>query len=316
VNVNNQQSLAPSVNITANPNVISIGSTSLLVWSSSNANNCFASGAWSGTKALSGSEVVSPNVNSTYTINCSNNVGSANDSDTVIVNSVLGQTTTGLTAACVASPSVASINRNVQFVAGEFGGNAPYSYSWSGDITGSGQITNFIFSTTGRKNVTLRVTDTNGRVATANCSTQVNPTVVTVAPADEPPVVLATTDYATICEALGYVKPVVKAVAPVCKTYTSCSDGTTYEGTDTNGNTISNAGTTSTSGTVSTDTTATTQTANADTSAGSKSLLASIFLNGAGSPSRLGFVLIWYVMVLLFIGFIALIYSAVRRREI
>ena len=284
VSVNNQPSYAPAVNITATPNVINNGATALLVWSSSNTSNCYASGAWLGTKSLSGSETVSPSVNSVYSITCSNNVGSASDSDTVIVNSVLGQPPIAkFTAACVASPSVATVNSNVTFVAGKYGGTAPYYYSWSGDIAGSGDVKNFIFDSTGFKSVTLRVTDAYNRVATANCSVQVNPVRVTAAPVTPTTITVATTDYASICEALGYVKP--------STLINSTSTGT---GTDGNSN-IDNTLVTSANG--------------------NKSLAASLFFNDQGSPSRFSFILMLYIMAIFFIGFMALIYSAVKRRE-
>jgi uncharacterized repeat protein (TIGR01451 family) len=59
-----------------------------LSWNSDNANSCSASGAWSGTKVLSGSQAFS-NVSDgdyTYTITCANTHGSASDAVTVHVN--------------------------------------------------------------------------------------------------------------------------------------------------------------------------------------------------------------------------------------
>ena len=84
--VNQQQQLQPTVNLTANPNVINSGQAVTLSWFSNNANSCSASGGWSGSKSLSGSEIVYPSFTTTYTITCVNNVGLATDSETVIVN--------------------------------------------------------------------------------------------------------------------------------------------------------------------------------------------------------------------------------------
>ena len=60
-----------TVTISANPNPVTNGGASTLTWSSSNASTCAASGAWSGTKATSGSQVIG-NITqaATYTLTC------------------------------------------------------------------------------------------------------------------------------------------------------------------------------------------------------------------------------------------------------
>jgi len=74
---------SPSVEIKANgssvsPVTISYNSSVSLSWSSSNADSCQASGDWSGTKAISGSETIN-NItsNKSFTIICSGAGGSA-----------------------------------------------------------------------------------------------------------------------------------------------------------------------------------------------------------------------------------------------
>jgi len=80
----------PDVSITASPNYINLGSSSTLTWSSTNgATSCTASGAWSGVKASSGSEVVTPIVDSTYILTCTNSTGtSAPNSKFITVNTL------------------------------------------------------------------------------------------------------------------------------------------------------------------------------------------------------------------------------------
>ena len=85
VTVTIPQTQLPTVNIIANPDQVNQGYSSILSWSSTNANTCVASGAWSGSQSLSGTHVVTPNATSTYTITCSNGSGSAVDSSTVKV---------------------------------------------------------------------------------------------------------------------------------------------------------------------------------------------------------------------------------------
>ncbi|HEX5429453.1 MAG TPA: dockerin type I repeat-containing protein, partial [Patescibacteria group bacterium] len=56
-----------------------------------NATSCTASNAWSGTKATSGSQSVSPASTSTYTLTCTGSGGSGNASISVTVNAVVNQ---------------------------------------------------------------------------------------------------------------------------------------------------------------------------------------------------------------------------------
>lgn len=81
-----------TVDIKANgsdgPITISSNSSVSLTWTSSNANSCVASGNWSGSKSLSGSESIGNLLSSkTYTITCSGSGGSASDSVTINIES-------------------------------------------------------------------------------------------------------------------------------------------------------------------------------------------------------------------------------------
>ncbi|MDD5037319.1 MAG: hypothetical protein PHE55_21540, partial [Methylococcaceae bacterium] len=56
----------------------------VLTWLSSNANSCAASGAWSGTKSISGAQrIAGPNLNQVYTLTCT---GSGDAVSKTIVN--------------------------------------------------------------------------------------------------------------------------------------------------------------------------------------------------------------------------------------
>jgi hypothetical protein len=85
----------PTLSLTANPTSISSGSSSTLSWSSTNATSCTASGAWSGSKATSGTQSVSPTSTSTYNLACTGSGGTANASATVTVTSGGGSGNTG-----------------------------------------------------------------------------------------------------------------------------------------------------------------------------------------------------------------------------
>lgn len=83
----------PTVSLTANPTSVATGASTTLSWSSTNASDCSASGAWSGSKGISGSESVGPiSTPSTYTLTCRGSGGSASRSVTVTVPPPLGST--------------------------------------------------------------------------------------------------------------------------------------------------------------------------------------------------------------------------------
>jgi len=79
---------APTVSLSASPSSIDEGQSATLSWSSTNANSCSAS--WTSSSATSGSASVSPTATTTYSINCTGDGGSANDSVAVTVNEVTG----------------------------------------------------------------------------------------------------------------------------------------------------------------------------------------------------------------------------------
>ena len=78
----------PTATLAADPTVVKEGETTSLTWSSQNASTCTASGAWSGSKATSGTEA-SPALtdigNKTFTLVCSGNGGSVTATASVTV---------------------------------------------------------------------------------------------------------------------------------------------------------------------------------------------------------------------------------------
>lgn len=79
----------PTVTLSAQPASVSSGATTTLNWSTTNAENCTASGGWSGTRSVSGSASVGPVTQATsYTLQCFNSVG---DSDSRTVQVTVGQ---------------------------------------------------------------------------------------------------------------------------------------------------------------------------------------------------------------------------------
>jgi hypothetical protein len=78
---------APTLTLSANPGTINSGQQSVLTWNSSNATACTASGGWTGTRNLNGTETVGPLTQSTtYTLTCTGTGGSVSRNATVTVN--------------------------------------------------------------------------------------------------------------------------------------------------------------------------------------------------------------------------------------
>lgn len=78
----------PVVTINVTPSTILLGASATLTWSATNATSCTASGAWSGSKATSGSTSVTPGSGGsfTYTLTCTGTGGTGFNSATLTVN--------------------------------------------------------------------------------------------------------------------------------------------------------------------------------------------------------------------------------------
>lgn len=104
----------PWVSIIADPATITSGGSSILRWvSGGGVTSCTASGGgWSGTKAIEGTQVVSPTVSGTnYSIDCTGVTGPASDNVTITVNAPPAPT-----------PYVTIFNTNQ--------GNGTYNITW------------------------------------------------------------------------------------------------------------------------------------------------------------------------------------------
>ena len=92
-NVSYAPTAAPTVSIAVSPTAIAAGSPATLTWSSTNATACVASGSWTGTKASSGTQSVTPAATGSYSyvLTCMGNGGQASAS------AVLSATLVGVT---------------------------------------------------------------------------------------------------------------------------------------------------------------------------------------------------------------------------
>lgn len=81
----------PTLVFSANPISITAGASTTLQWDSTDADTCTASNGWSGSKAVDGSQAVSPTATTTYTLTCENEDGEVAKSVTVGVVSAAPQ---------------------------------------------------------------------------------------------------------------------------------------------------------------------------------------------------------------------------------
>ena len=105
------KSIEPTVTLTASPSTLASGASSTLHWSAVNALSCNAGGAWSGTKALTGTQSTGAlTANSTYTLTCAGPGGSAAQSATVTIASTAPTVTLSVGPNSIASGDSATLN--------------------------------------------------------------------------------------------------------------------------------------------------------------------------------------------------------------
>ncbi len=121
----------PTASVSANPATITVGQTTTLTWSCGNSTSATASGDWSGSKALTGHETVTPATSGTktYTITCSGSGGNVSASAQVTVNDLPVPPTASI------SPPSATVpfGETKNFSCPATGVPAP-TVSWSTDI--------------------------------------------------------------------------------------------------------------------------------------------------------------------------------------
>ena len=124
----------PTISISAAPTTITVGQSSTLTWSSTNATSCTASGAWSGAQTTSGSVGETPTATgtSTYTLTCNGTGGSANASATLTVSAAAPTVTlsinpTAITLGQSATLTWSSTNATSCTASGAWSGTQPTS---------------------------------------------------------------------------------------------------------------------------------------------------------------------------------------------
>ena len=124
--------VVPTAVLTAAPNVVGPGSSSLLRWDSTNASSCQASGGWSGVKAPSGSVITGAlSGDTTYAMSCSGPGGSSNP-----------VTATVAVAAVTLAPRIAPLTlaQTQQFAPTLAGSAGDLTWSVDGVVGGNGNV--------------------------------------------------------------------------------------------------------------------------------------------------------------------------------
>jgi uncharacterized repeat protein (TIGR01451 family) len=172
----------PTVNIKANgsngPISIPRNSSATLSWNSSDADSCYASGAWSGNKALSGSQSTGSLTSSrTYTLTCTGPEGSVSDSVTVNVDHYYDYPTVDIRANGSNGPITISRNSSATLTWNSSNADSCYaSGAWSGNKALSGSQSTG--SLTSSRTYTLTCTGPEGSVSDSvrvNVGTEVSP---------------------------------------------------------------------------------------------------------------------------------------------
>jgi trimeric autotransporter adhesin len=165
VTVGSQALPAPTVTLNASPSTIAKGGSATLTWSTTNATSCTASGAWTGTKATSGSQSTGAlNANAGFTLSCTGAGGSASQGATVTV------TTPAPTVQLAASPATlangdsatltwSSTNATACMASGSWSGAKATSGSKStGALTATSSYTLVCTGTGGSASQTAKIT--------------------------------------------------------------------------------------------------------------------------------------------------------------
>ncbi|MCI0561893.1 MAG: Ig-like domain-containing protein, partial [Nitrososphaera sp.] len=166
---------APTVNFSASPAAITFGQSSTLTWSSTDASSCTASGGWTGTKSISGNQVVTPLATNNYTLTCTGAGGSTIRSVTITVNTasdttppsvsisspITGATVNGtVTVSATASDNIGVVGVQFLLDGANLGAEdvaSPYSASWNTTSTSNSSHT-----------LTARARDAAGNTTTSS----------------------------------------------------------------------------------------------------------------------------------------------------
>jgi len=165
---------APTLTFTVTPTSVVAGNNAALGWSSTNTSSCTASGAWTGSKALSGNLQVTPAAGTyLYTLECTGPGGSISRSVTLTVTPVM---TLAVSPASVAVGQSATLTWSSSDTT-----SCTASGAWSGTQALSGNA--IVTPAAGSYTYTLSCIATGGTTGTASATLAVVPQItLTVSP--------------------------------------------------------------------------------------------------------------------------------------
>jgi len=101
----------PTVTLTAEPTTLTLGGSLNLLWSSTLADSCAAYGSWSGTKATSGTQAITPTVvgNHSFSLFCTGAGGTSSVEAVVAVTAPVAAPTVSLTASAASAPAGSTV---------------------------------------------------------------------------------------------------------------------------------------------------------------------------------------------------------------
>ncbi len=172
----------PTVTLSSSPTSVAQGSSAALMWSTTNAKSCTASGGWSGNKATSGSTSTGAlNATTTYTLTCTGTGGTAAASATVTLTGPsmsVSPSTVNVTAAVNAPVPTANVSvtftgapATVYFMASDYTTNGISSVSTPVYMAKSGSFTVTFKYPSGLKPATYTDTDTLLLCSDPQCQT-------------------------------------------------------------------------------------------------------------------------------------------------
>ncbi len=183
---------APLVSFSLTPSTIETGDSTTLSWNSTNTTSCTASGNWSGTKATTGTEIITPSTAGTYTytLACTGTDGTDTKSVTLTVSDPdPGTPDPDPTVSLIATPSTITNGDTTTLTWSTNNVVTSCSAPWTSHTTKSGTQ---VVSPTATTNYTITCTD-GVKTATANATVTVNEV-----PVDPEPAIIFTATPGTI----------------------------------------------------------------------------------------------------------------------
>ena len=218
---------SPTLTLTASPLTIVAGATATLSWSSTNTTSCSASSGWSGSKALSGSQVVTPAVSTTYVLSCTGAGGAISRQVNIAVTApaTLTLTASPLTIVAGTTATLSWSSTNTTSCTASNGWTGAKAVSGSQVVTPAVSTT-YALSCTGAGGAVTRQVSVAVTAPAATCTLRSDPALITQGKQSILSWKTTNASAFSINQGIGSVVPVTSGSRSVTPTAT-----TTYTGT-------------------------------------------------------------------------------------